>query len=62
MGAQCLLGLVLNAAQWNAHALNISFNDEGLQVIAQRYATPAYVELDAGIRYVGHGDNHQQSE
>jgi hypothetical protein len=25
-GAQ---GLVINAAQWNAHALNISFNDEG---------------------------------
>ena len=49
VGAQGLLGLVLNAAQWNAHALNISFNDEGLQVIAPRYAAPAYVELDAGM-------------
>ena len=48
-GAQGLLGLVLNAAQWNAHALNISVNDEGLQVIAQRYAAPAYVELVAGM-------------
>ncbi len=48
-GAQILLGLVLNAAQWNAHALNTSLNDEGQQVIAQRYAAPAYVEPDAGI-------------
>ncbi len=48
-GAQGLLGLVLNAAQWNAHALNISVNDEGQQVIVQRYAMPAYVELDAGV-------------
>ncbi len=48
-GAQGLLGLVLNAAQWNAYALNISFDDEGQQVIAQRYAAPAYVELDAGM-------------
>ena len=30
-------------------ALNISVNDEGQQVIAQRYAAPAYVELDAGM-------------
>jgi hypothetical protein len=48
-GAQGLLGLVLNVAQWNAHALNISVNDEGQQVIAQRYAAPAYEELDAGM-------------
>jgi hypothetical protein len=48
-GAQGLLGLVLNAAQWNAHALNISVNDEVQQVISQRYAAPAYVELDAGM-------------
>jgi hypothetical protein len=48
-GAQGLLGLVLNAAQWNAYALNISVNDEGQQVIAQRYAAPAYVELEAGM-------------
>ncbi len=48
-GAQGLLGLVLNAAQWNAHALNISINDEGLNFIAPRYAAPAYVELDAGM-------------
>jgi hypothetical protein len=48
-GVQGLLGLVLNAAQWNAHALNISFNDEGLLVIAPRYAAPAYVELDANM-------------
>ncbi len=27
-GAHCLLGLVLNTAQWDAHALNISANDE----------------------------------
>jgi hypothetical protein len=46
-GAQGLLGLVLNTAQW--HALNISVNDEGHQVIAQRYAAPAYVELDANM-------------
>ncbi len=49
MGAQGLLGLVLNAAQWNAHALNISSNDESLLVIAPRYAAPAYVELDANM-------------
>ncbi len=48
-GTQGLLGLVLNTAQWNAHALNISLNDEGQQVIAQRYAAPAYVELEAGM-------------
>jgi hypothetical protein len=48
-GAQGLLGLVLNAAQWDAHALNIRVNNEGQQVIAQRYAAPAYVELDAGM-------------
>ncbi len=48
-GAQGLLGLVLNTAQWNAHALNISVNDEGNQVIAQHYAAPAYVELDANM-------------
>jgi hypothetical protein len=48
-GAQGLLGLVLKTAQWNAHALNISVNDEGHQVIAQRYAAPAYVELDVNI-------------
>ena len=45
-GDQGLLGLVLNTAQWESHALNISVNDEGHQVIAQRYAAPAYVELD----------------
>ncbi len=45
-GAQGLLGLVLNTAQWDSHALNISVNDEGHQAIAQRYAAPAYVELD----------------
>ncbi len=45
-GDQGLLGLVLNTAQWESHALNISVNDEGHQVIVQRYATPAYVELD----------------
>jgi hypothetical protein len=49
-GAQGLLGLVLNTTQWNAHALlNISINDEGLQVIAPCYAAPAYVELDADM-------------
>jgi hypothetical protein len=48
-GAQGLLGLVLNAAQWNAHALNISINDEGLKVITPRYAAPTYVELEAGM-------------
>jgi hypothetical protein len=35
-GNQGLLGLVLNPAQWNAHALNISINDEGRQAIAVR--------------------------
>ncbi len=45
-GDQGLPGLVLNTAQWESHALNISVNDEGHQVIAQRYAAPAYVELD----------------
>ncbi len=37
-GAQGLLGLVLNTAQWESHALNISVNVEGHQVIAQHYA------------------------
>ena len=46
---QDLLGLVLNTAQWDAHALNISVNDEGHQVIAQRYAAPAYVELNVNM-------------
>ncbi len=49
VGAQGLLGLVLNAAQRNAHALNIIVNDEGQQVIAQRYAAPAYVEIKADM-------------
>ena len=35
-GTQGLLGLVLNTAQWESHALNISVNAEGHQVIAQR--------------------------
>ncbi len=48
-GARGLLGLLLNAAQWSVQALNISVNDEGQQVIAQRYAALAYVELDAGM-------------
>ncbi len=49
-GAQGLLDLVLNAAQLNSHALNISsVKDEGQQVIAQRYAEPAYVELEADM-------------
>jgi hypothetical protein len=48
-GAQGLLGLVLNTAQWSAHALSIRFNDEGQQVITQRYAAPTYVELEAGM-------------
>ena len=48
-GDQGLLGLVLNTAQWESHALNISVNDEGHQVIAQRYAAPAYVELDVNM-------------
>ncbi len=46
---QGLLGLILNPAQWNAHALNTSINNEGLQVITARYAAPAYVKLDANI-------------
>jgi hypothetical protein len=46
-GAQGFLGLVLNTAQWESHALNIIVNNEGHQVIAPRYAAPAYVELDA---------------
>jgi hypothetical protein len=45
-GAQGFLGLVLNTAHWESHPLNISVNVEGHQVIAQRYAAPAYVELD----------------
>jgi len=48
-GDQGLLGLVLNTAQWESHALNISVNDKGHQVIAQRYAAPAYVELDVNM-------------
>ncbi len=48
-GDQGLLGLVLNTAQWESHALNISVNDESLQVIAPRYAAPAYVELDVNM-------------
>ena len=48
-GDQGLLGLVLSTAQWESHALNISVNDEGHQVIAQRYAAPAYVELDVNM-------------
>ena len=48
-GTQGLLGLVLSPAQWKSHALNISVNDEGHQVVAQRYAPPAYVELDVDM-------------
>ncbi len=47
--AQGLLGLVLNTAQWESHALNISVNVDGHQVIAQRYVAPAYVELDVNM-------------
>ncbi len=48
-GAQGLLGLVLNTAQWESHALNISVDVEDHQVIAQRYAASAYVELDVDM-------------
>jgi hypothetical protein len=48
-GEQGLLGLVLNQSQWDAHALNISTNDQGLTVIAARFAAPAYVELNANM-------------
>jgi hypothetical protein len=48
-GAQGLFGLVLQTAQWESHALNISAKVEGHQVIAQRYAAPAYVELDVNM-------------
>ena len=48
-GAQGLLGLVLNTAQWESHALNIRVNVEGHQVIGQCYAVPAYVELDVDM-------------
>ncbi len=47
--ATVLFCVVLTLAQWNTHALNISFDDEGQQVIAQRYAAPAYVELETGM-------------
>ncbi len=40
-------GLVLNQSQWDTHALNISTNDQGQNVIATRFAAPAYVELEA---------------
>ncbi len=51
-GDQGILGLVLNTAQWESHALNISVNDEGHQFIAP------------GTRrqYVGNGNRHYQSE
>ena len=48
-GDQGLLGLVLSTAQVEPHALNIRVNDEGHQVIAPRYAAPAYVELDVNM-------------
>ncbi len=48
-GDQGVLGPVLNTAQWESHALNISVNDEGHQVIAPCYSAPAYVELDVNI-------------
>jgi hypothetical protein len=48
-GEQGLLGLVLNQSQWDAHALNISTNDQGLTVIAACFAAPIYVELNANM-------------
>jgi hypothetical protein len=46
-GEQGLLSLVLNQSQWDTHALNISTNGQGQNVIATRFAAPAYVELEA---------------
>jgi hypothetical protein len=46
-GEQGLLSLVLNQAQWDTHALNISTDAHGQTVIATRFAAPAYVELEA---------------
>ena len=61
-GAQGLLGLVLNTAQWESHTLNISVNVEGHQVIAQRYAAPAYVELDVNMSATEIIHHHQSEK
>jgi hypothetical protein len=41
-----LLSLVLTDLQWDAYAANISVDPNGQTVIAARYTTPAYVEVN----------------
>jgi hypothetical protein len=60
-GNQGLLGLDLNTTQWNAHALNIIINDEGLQTGDRSTLCGARI-LGTRCRYDGHADNHRQSE
>ena len=45
--ARGLLNLVLNPTQWETHVSNVSINDQGQSVIAQRYSPPEFTEITA---------------
>ncbi len=47
--ARGLLSLVLNPTQWDTHVSNVSINDQGQSVIAQRHSPPEYTEITADI-------------
>ncbi len=47
--ARGLLSLVLKPTQWDTHVANVSTNDQGQNVIAQRYSLPEYTEITADM-------------
>jgi hypothetical protein len=47
--ARGLLSLVLNPTQWDTNVSNVSTNNQGQSVIAQRYSPPEYTEITADM-------------
>ena len=45
--ARGLLSLVLNPTQWGTHVSNVTTDDQGQNVIAQRYTPPEFTEIAA---------------
>ena len=45
--ARGLLSLVLNPTQWDTHVSNVTTDDQGQNVIAQRYTPPEFTEIAA---------------
>ena len=43
--ARGLLSLVLNPTQWDTHVSNVSTDDQGQNVIAQRYTPPEFTDV-----------------